>query len=74
MKHLLKKLTALFLATLMTLSLGAAWAGAEEQLTIGIIQFAEHSSLDNCREGFIAGLAEEGYGAGENVNFIEQNA
>lgn len=55
MKHLMKKLTALFLATLMTLSLGAAWAGAEEQLTIGIIQFAEHSSLDNCREGFIAG-------------------
>lgn len=74
MKHLMKKLTALFLATLMTLSLGAAWAGAEEQLTIGIIQFAEHSSLDNCREGFIAGLAEEGYVAGENVNFIEQNA
>ena len=25
MKHLMKKLTALFLATLMTLSLGAAW-------------------------------------------------
>ena len=43
MKHLMKKLTALFLATLMTLSLGAAWAGAEsEQFTIGIAQFAEH--------------------------------
>ena len=38
MKHLLKKLTALFLATLMTLSQGAAWAGAEEQLTNVIIK------------------------------------
>ena len=28
--------------------------------TIGISQFAEHGSLDNCREGFLAGLAEEG--------------
>ena len=28
--------------------------------TIGISQFAEHGSLDNCREGFLAGLEEEG--------------
>ena len=28
--------------------------------TIGISQFAEHGSLDNCREGFIQGLEEEG--------------
>ena len=32
----------------------------EEQYTIGIQQFAEHGSLDNCREGFLEGLKERG--------------
>ena len=29
-----------------------------ESYTIGISQFAEHGSLDNCREGFLEGLKE----------------
>ena len=33
---------------------------AKESYTIGIEQFAEHGSLDNCREGFLQGLEEEG--------------
>ena len=33
----------------------------EESVTIGISQFAEHGSLDNCREGFLEGLKEAGY-------------
>ena len=28
---------------------------AKESYTIGIEQFAEHDSLDNCREGFFTG-------------------
>ena len=32
----------------------------EKVYKIGISQFAEHASLDNCREGFIQGLAEAG--------------
>ena len=32
----------------------------EKSYTIGISQFAEHGSLDNCREGFLEGLKEEG--------------
>ena len=32
--------------------------GADASYTIGIGQFAEHGSLDNCREGFIQGLSE----------------
>ena len=32
---------------------------AEESYTLGIIQFAEHGSLDNCREGFLNGLESE---------------
>lgn len=42
--------------------------------TIGIGQYAVHGSLDNCREGFIAGLAEEGFIVGENLTVLEENA
>ncbi len=42
--------------------------------TIGISQFAEHGSLDNCREGFLAGLAEEGIVEGENLTVLFDNA
>lgn len=46
----------------------------EEQFTIGIAQFGEHGSLDNCREGFIAGLIEEGFIEGQNLTIIYENA
>ena len=42
--------------------------------TIGISQFAEHGSLDNCREGFLAGLEEEGIVEGDNLKVDLQNA
>ncbi len=42
--------------------------------TIGISQFAEHGSLDNCREGFLAGLEEEGIKEGENLTVMYDNA
>lgn len=42
--------------------------------TIGISQFAEHGSLDNCREGFLEGLAEEGIKEGENLEVDYKNA
>ena len=67
----LNKLLALILSLVLVFSLTAASA---ETLTIGIAQFAEHPSLDNCREGFIAGLAEAGYTEGDNVKFIVHNA
>lgn len=46
----------------------------EKIYTIGIGQFGEHGSLDNCREGFVAGLAEEGFVEGENLAIINENA
>ena len=67
----MKKLTALLTALFLLLS---ATALADEVIHIGIIQFAEHGSLDNCRIGFIEGLAEEGFVEGENVVFDIQNA
>lgn len=48
--------------------------GEKESYTIGISQFAQHGSLDNCREGFLQGLAEEGFVEGENLKVEYQNA
>ena len=49
---------------------------ADAAYTIGISQFAEHGSLDNCREGFLAGLEEEGIieGEGTNLTVLFDNA
>lgn len=47
---------------------------AAESYKIGIAQFAEHPSLDNCREGFLAGLAEEGIEEGKNLEIMYDNA
>lgn len=46
----------------------------KETYTIGIEQFAEHGSLDNCKEGFLEGLAEEGLVEGENLTVEYKNA
>lgn len=48
--------------------------GGEKQYTIGIGQFAEHGSLDNCREGFLLGLAQEGIEEGKNLTILYENA
>ena len=69
----MKKLFCIALALVMTLSLSFT-ALAADTVTIGIAQFAEHGSLDNCREGFIAGLAENGFVEGENLKIEYQNA
>ena len=40
-------------------STGGKDKSSDAEYTIGIAQFAEHGSLDNCREGFLEGLKEE---------------
>ena len=52
----------------------AQQAEAEGSYTIGIGQFADHGSLDNCREGFLQGLAEAGIVEGENLTVNYDNA
>ena len=58
---------------IIALILASAIALAETY-TIGIGQFAQHGSLDNCYEGFMQGLAEAGLVEGENLKVDLQNA
>lgn len=79
-----KQMLAVILSTAMILGLTACGgttvkntdtaAADGETYTIGISQFAEHGSLDNCREGFLAGLAEEGIVEGQNLTVLFDNA
>lgn len=55
-------------------SSAAGEATSEASYTIGIGQFAEHGSLDNCREGFLQGLAEEGIIEGTNLTVLFENS
>lgn len=49
-------------------------AAGDTSYTIGIGQFAAHGSLDNCREGFLLGLAEEGIVEGQNLKVLYENS
>lgn len=48
--------------------------GNDKIITVGILQFADHPSLDNCREGFIQGLADSGFVEGKNLKLEYNNA
>lgn len=52
----------------------ASEESAQGSYTIGISQFAEHGSLDNCKEGFLEGLAEQGIEEGKNLEILFDNA
>lgn len=72
-----KKVLAVMMSAMMgTMMMGMAVQASEEPeaVTVGISQFAEHGSLDNCREGFLQGLDEAGYVEGENLTVIYENA
>lgn len=51
-----------------------AAAGDGASYTIGISQFAEHGSLDNCKDGFLEGLKEAGIEEGVNLTVLFDNA
>ena len=87
MTNLMKKIVSAALAITMTMTLAAC--GAKEEVPassapaasagakmykIGISQFGEHASLDNCREGFLQGLAEAGLAEGTDYEVMIQNA
>ena len=67
----MKRIISIIIAAALILT--AAFAMAETY-KIGIGQFAQHGSLDNCYQGFLAGLAEAGIVEGENLKVDYQNA
>lgn len=81
-----KKILSLVLATLLccTLLFGGCSSkkeestdsnsAAEKVYKVGITQIADHPSLDNCREGFIEGLKQEGFVEGENLEIDFKSA
>jgi putative ABC transport system substrate-binding protein len=71
----MKKLMAFVLVIALAMSMMVGCGAKEDgKVTVGIGQFADHGSLDNCREGFLAGLAEAGYVEGENLEVLLENA
>lgn len=84
----LTKILALMSVVLMLISAAGCSNGAEDnqggtglanqtnlkKVTIGIIQYMDHTALDSAREGFISALNENGYIVGENLIIDLQNA
>lgn len=66
----MKKMFVPFLCVALLL----APAALAETVSVGIIQYAAHPSLDNCTEGFLLGLAEGGYVEGDTLTVDFQNA
>lgn len=83
MKHT-NMFLSLFLALTLTLSLTACGGPSPEQpgedgepgkkYLIGISQYGEHGSLDNCRTGFLQGLEEAGLKEDVDFEVHYQNA
>ncbi len=53
---------------------GCGKARKKEIINIGINQLVEFEALDQCREGFIQALKDNGYKDGENIKIDYQNA
>lgn len=80
----MKKMLCAALALTSVLSLAAcgqsATTGSSQEegqgvtYKIGISQYGEHASLDNCREGFLEGLRQAGLVEGENLEVMYENA
>lgn len=80
-----KRFLAVVTAGVMAVSLTACGGNTapnsnEGQVTnnkvykIGITQFADHPSLDNCREGFVKGLENGGFKDGGNIEIEYKSA
>ncbi len=77
----MKKTIAKIILAVMGIAMLSS-CGAKNEVTnlgdkvykIGITQYADHPSLDNCRNGFIEGLKNKGYEEGTNLEIEYQAA
>ena len=74
MKKLLTKMLAISLGIMTLASCGTQDAQKDKTVKVGVIQFADHPSLDNCRTGFIEGLKNGGYVEGQNLEIEFKSA
>ena len=72
--------TKKILAMMASAAILAAAAGCGQQeagekvYEVGVLQYADHPSLDNCRIGFVEGLKAEGFEEGKNLKLDLQSA
>ena len=68
------KITVAVILAAITIFFVGCMAKKDKVPVIGISQYGEHASLDNCREGFVLGLKEAGLTEGEDYTIDYQNA
>lgn len=68
------KITVAVILAAITVFFVGCMAKKDKVPVIGISQYGEHASLDNCREGFLLGLKEAGLTEGEDYTIDYQNA
>ncbi|MDY6313696.1 MAG: ABC transporter substrate-binding protein [Clostridia bacterium] len=75
MKKVVLMVLAMMTAALMLTACGSGETGesGKKVYKVGVTQYADHPSLDNCRKGFIEGLKENGFTEGDNLE-IEYKA
>lgn len=72
--HILLKKVISLIAVMLFFLVGCVEQSKDNQISIGILQYVEHDSLDQVREGFIEELGRHGYQDGDNIQIDYQNA
>ena len=70
----MKKIIAILTVAVLALSFAGCGKKESKVPVIGISQYGEHASLDNCREGFLEGLKESGLEENKDYKIDYQNA
>lgn len=83
MKSLVKKslLTGMCIALAVGVFTGCGGGKSEKpaannakKVKVGVVQLVEHAALDAANKGFVKGMADNGFKAGTNVEYDQQNA
>lgn len=74
----MKKITSVIIASLLAVGMlagcGSSSPNGEKVYKVGVTQIADHPSLDNCRNGFLEGLKQNGFEEGKNLEIDFQSA